>query len=81
MFFDFQTETPVSINSYACLYSNSMICVHDPKESLKTQFICQLPQFFLWYLTVMQTVLLCVQTIFCELSDSLTQKYRLMVMM
>ena len=42
MFFDFQTKTPVSIILYACLYSTSEICVDEPKESLKTQFICQL---------------------------------------
>ena len=44
MFFDFQTKIPVSIFLYACLYSNSMICVVKPKESLKTKFICQLSQ-------------------------------------
>ena len=42
MFFDFQTKTPVSIILYACLYLNSMICVEKPKESLKTQFFCQI---------------------------------------
>ena len=36
----FQTKTPVWIILYACLYSNSMICVDKPKESLKTQLIC-----------------------------------------
>ena len=49
---DFQTKTPVSIILDACLYSTPKICVDKPKESLKTQFICQLSNF-LWYLTVM----------------------------
>ena len=44
MFFDFQTKTFVSITLLACWYSNSMICVDKPNESLKTQFICQLSQ-------------------------------------
>ena len=64
MLFDFQSETPVSKVLYACLASNSMIRVHKRKESLSTQFISQLPQVFLWYLTVMQFPLLCIQTIF-----------------
>ena len=64
MFFDFQTKTPVSIILYACLYSNSMMCVDKPKESLKTQFICQLSLIFVWVPTVAQTPLLCIQTIF-----------------
>ena len=44
MFFDFQTKNPVSIILYACLYSNSLICVNKLKESLKTLFICQFSQ-------------------------------------
>ena len=31
--FDFQTKTDVWIILYACLYSNSMICVHKPKKA------------------------------------------------
>ena len=46
MFFDFQTKTPVSKILYACLASNSMICVHKRKESLSTQIISQLSQVF-----------------------------------
>ena len=46
MFFDSQTKTPVSKILYACLASNCMIWVHKCKESLSTQFIYQLPQFF-----------------------------------
>ena len=46
MFFDFQTKTPVSLILYACLYLNSMICVDNPKERLKTQFFCQLSEIF-----------------------------------
>ena len=46
MFFDFQTKIPVSIILYACLHSSSMICVDKLKESLKTQFICQLSPIF-----------------------------------
>ena len=64
MFFDFQTKTPDSIILYACLYLNSMICVHKPKESLKTQFFCQLSEIFVLCLTVVQSSLLCIQTIF-----------------
>ena len=63
-FFDFQTKTLVSITFYACLYSNSMICVDKPNENMKTQFICHFSQVFVWYLTVVQTLLLCIQTIF-----------------
>ena len=44
MFNDFQTKTALSIILYARLYSNSMICVDKPKESLKTQFLSQLSQ-------------------------------------
>ena len=43
-FFDFWNWTPVLIILYACLYSNSMIYVDKPKQSLKTQFISQLSQ-------------------------------------
>ena len=64
MFFDIQTITPVSIILYACVHSNSMILVEKPEESLKTQFICQLLQIFVWYLTVEQTSLVRIQTIF-----------------
>ena len=46
MFFDSQTKTPVSIILHACFYSNSMIFVDKPEESLKTQFICQFSQAF-----------------------------------
>ena len=45
MFFDFPTKAPVLIILYACFYLNSMICVDKPKESLKTQFFCQLSEF------------------------------------
>ena len=44
MFFDFQSNKPVSKHLYACLASNSMICVHKRKESLISQFISELPQ-------------------------------------
>ena len=46
MFFDFRTKTSVSIVLYASLYSTFKICVDKPKESLKTQFICQLSLIF-----------------------------------
>ena len=45
MFFDFQTKTPVSIILYACLYSNSMICVDKPMESLKAQLSVNFHKF------------------------------------
>ena len=64
IFFDFQIMTPVLIILYACLYSNTMICVDKPIESMETQFICQLSHIFVWYLTVVQTPFLCIQTIF-----------------
>ena len=35
MFFYFQTKTTVSMILYACLYSNAMICVHEPKKAWK----------------------------------------------
>ena len=46
MLFDLQTKTPVSKILYACLASNTMICVHNCKESLSTQIISQLWQVF-----------------------------------
>ena len=45
MFFDFQTRTLVSIILYAWLYTNSMICVDKPKESLKTVYLSTLTNF------------------------------------
>ena len=45
MFFDFPTNSPVSIILYACLYLNSMICVDKPKESLKTVFLSTFMNF------------------------------------
>ena len=45
MFFDFQTKTPVSIILYACLYSNSMICVDEPKKSVKKILIVNFHKF------------------------------------
>ena len=61
--FDSQAKTPVSKVLYPCLASNSTIWVDKRKESLETQFFCQHSQVFLWYLTVMQTLPLCIQTI------------------
>ena len=45
-FFDFQIKTPVSKILYACLDSNSIICVHKRQKSLSTEFISQLLQVF-----------------------------------
>ena len=46
MFFDLQTKTPVPKNLFACLISNSIIWAHKRKESLSTQFIFKLSQYF-----------------------------------
>ena len=81
MFFDFQTKTPVSIFLYVRLYSNSLIFGDKPNENLKVQFVCQRSEIFVWYPTVVQTQLLCIQAFFYYLSNSPTQKYCLLVML
>ena len=45
MFVDSRTKTPVSIILYACLYSNSMICVHEPKKARKHSFFVNFHKF------------------------------------
>ena len=66
MFCDFQTKTPVSIILYACLYSNKLrdFCRQTHRKRENTVYVSIFTNMLL-YLTVMQTLLLCVQTIFC----------------
>ena len=44
-FFDLQTKTPVSIILYACLLSNSKICVDEIKKSIKHILIVNFHKF------------------------------------
>ena len=63
MFFDFQTKTPVSKILKACLASNSLIWVQKRKKKPEYTVYLSNATSFLWYLTVMLTPLLCIQTI------------------
>ena len=81
MFFDFQTKSPVS-NFVVCLLGpkHHDLGKHIPRKPENTVYLSTFTNL-LWYLTVMRIPLLCVQNVFCYLSDSSTQKYYLMEML